>query len=279
MSELSSLLAQGFVQHALIAAILVSIAAGIVGALVVVNRLVFMAGGIAHTAYGGVGTAVFFSLPVLPVAAMFTALAALLLGILSLKQRERVDTLIGVIWAAGMAFGLIMIDLTPGYNTGLMGYLFGSILTVSTTELWMMAGLNALILALTMYYYRDILSFSFDPTFARTRGIPATGLYLMLMVLIAQTVVMMIQIVGLLLVLALLTLPPYLASRYTHTLAGMMYHSAIYSLLFCLTGLLVSYYFDMGSGPAIIAVACIGYLLTVSVEKSITALRKIPLNQ
>lgn len=274
MDEFIQLLNQGFIQHALIAAVLVSIAAGVVGALVVVNRLVFMAGGIAHTAYGGVGSAIYLGLPVLPVAAAFTALASLLIGLLSLKQRERTDTLIGVIWAAGMAFGLIMIDLTPGYNTGLMGYLFGSILTVSTHELWMMAGLNVVILGLAMYYYRDILSFSFDPTFAKTRGIPVTGLYLMLLVLIAQTVVMMIQIVGLLLVLALLTLPPYLASRYTHTLAGMMALSALLSLIFCLAGLVASYSLDIGSGPAIIAVACAGFLLTVAVEKTVARLRR-----
>jgi zinc transport system permease protein len=261
--SLGELLSQGFVQHALIAALLVSIAAGIVGALVVVNRLVFMTGGIAHTAYGGVGTAIFFGLPVLPITGIFTAGAALLLGMLTLKRRERTDTLIGVIWAAGMAFGLILVELTPGYQAGLMTYLFGSILTVGSAELWLMAAIDALILGLAVYYYRDLLSFSFDPVFARTRGIPVTGLYLMLLLLIAETVVIMIQVVGLLLVIALLTLPPYLAQRYTRTLGGLMVGSALFSLLFCLAGLYASYWFDIGSGPAIIATACLIYLLIV----------------
>ncbi|MCL7743859.1 metal ABC transporter permease [Guyparkeria hydrothermalis] len=260
------LFSQGFVQHALIAAVLVSIAAGIVGALVVVNRLVFMTGGIAHTAYGGVGTAIFLGLPVLPVTGLFTAAAALLLGGLTIRRRERTDTLIGVIWAAGMAFGLILVDLTPGYQAGLMTYLFGSILTVGSLELWLMAGIDALILGLALYYYRDLLSFSFDPVFARTRGIPVTGLYLMLLLLIAETVVMMIQVVGLLLVIALLTLPPYLAQRYTRTLGGMMLASGLFSLLFCLTGLYASYWFDIGSGPAIIATASLLYLSIVGIE-------------
>ncbi|MDG4867717.1 metal ABC transporter permease [Guyparkeria sp. 1SP6A2] len=262
------LLAQGFVQHALIAAVLVSIAAGIVGALVVVNRLVFMTGGIAHTAYGGVGTAIFFGWPVLPVTGVFTALAALLLGGLTQRRRERTDTLIGVIWAAGMAFGLIMVDLTPGYQAGLMTYLFGSILTVSSVDLWLMAGVDLVILGLALYYYRDLLSFSFDPVFARTRGIPVTGLYFMLLLLVAETVVMMIQVVGLLLVIALLTLPPYLAQRYTRTLGGMMLASSLFSLLFCLAGLMASYWFDIGSGPAIIATACLIYVAVVAVEKA-----------
>lgn len=264
--SLVDLLSQGFVQHALTAAVLVSIAAGIVGALVVVNRLVFMTGGIAHTAYGGVGSAIFLGLPVLPVTGVFTAGAALLLGGLSLRRRERTDTLIGVIWAAGMAFGLILVDLTPGYQAGLMTYLFGSILTVGSLELWLMAGIDALILGLALYYYRDLLSFSFDPVFARTRGIPVTGLYLMLLLLIAETVVMMIQVVGLLLVIALLTLPPYLAQRYTRTLGGMMLVSGLFSLLFCLAGLYASYWFDIGSGPAIIATGSLLYLAIVGGE-------------
>ncbi|KTG15909.1 MULTISPECIES: metal ABC transporter permease [unclassified Guyparkeria] len=270
----ADLLSQGFVQHALIAAVLVSIAAGIVGALVVVNRLVFMTGGIAHTAYGGVGTAIFFGLPVLPITAVFTAGAALLLGGLTVRQRERTDTLIGVIWAAGMAFGLILVDLSPGYQAGLMTYLFGSILTVGSPELWLMAAIDALILGLAVYYYRDLLSFSFDPVFARTRGIPVTGLYLMLLLLVAETVVMMIQVVGLLLVIALLTLPPYLAQRYTRTLGGMMALSAGLSLLFSLAGLYASYWFDIGSGPAIIATASVLYLGVVLSESVWTRLRK-----
>ena len=265
--SLTDLLGQGFVQHALMAALLVSVAAGVVGALVVVNRLVFMTGGIAHTAYGGVGTAIFLGLPVLPVTGVFTAAAALLLGVLTRRQRERTDTLIGVIWAAGMALGLILVELTPGYQAGLMTYLFGSILTVATVDLWLMAGIDTVILGLALYYYRDLLSFSFDPVFARTRGIPVTGLYFMLLLLVAQTVVMMIQVVGLLLVIALLTLPPYLAQRYTRTLGGMMALSGIFSLLFCLAGLYASYWFDIGSGPAIIATACAIYLLVVGIER------------
>ncbi|MFN2381576.1 MAG: metal ABC transporter permease [Guyparkeria sp.] len=265
--SLLELLEQGFVQHALIAAVLVSIAAGIVGALVVVNRLVFMTGGIAHTAYGGVGTSIFFGLPVLPVTGIFTAAAALLLGALTRRQRERTDTLIGVIWAAGMALGLILVELTPGYQAGLMTYLFGSILTVATVDLWLMAGIDAVILALALYYYRDLLSFSFDPVYARTRGIPVTGLYFMLLLLVAETVVMMIQVVGLLLVIALMTLPPYLAQRFTRTLGGMMILSGLFSLLFCLAGLYASYWFDVGSGPAIIATACVIYVAVVGTQR------------
>lgn len=264
---LTELLQQTFMQHALLASLLVSITCGVIGALVVVNRLIFMAGGIAHTAYGGVGLAFFLGTPVLPTAGAFTAGAAMLLGTLTLKQRERTDTLIGVIWAAGMAFGIIMINLTPGYNVGLMSYLFGSILTVPASDLWLMLGIDAVIVSLTLYFYRDILSFSFDPDFARSRGIPVQWLYFMILIMVAEAVVMMIQVVGLILVIALLTLPPYLAERHTKSLAGLMVASGIWSFVFCLGGLWVAYQFDISSGASIIATACAFYLAVAGGQK------------
>jgi zinc transport system permease protein len=262
-------------QHALLAALLVSVACGVIGALVVVNRLIFMAGGIAHSAYGGVGLAIFLGAPVLPTAGAFTAGAAVLLGVLTQKKRERTDTLIGVIWAAGMAFGIIMINLTPGYNVGLMSYLFGSILTVPDVDLWIMLGLDVLIVGLTLFYYRDILSFSFDPDFARSRGIPVRWLYFMLLIMVAEAVVMMIQVVGLVLVIALLTLPPYLAERHTRSLAGLMIASAVWSFIFCVGGLVIAYLFDLSSGASIIATACAFYLGFVVLQNLQRRLRSV----
>lgn len=272
--SLAELLEQTFVQHALLAALLVSIACGVIGALVVVNRLVFMAGGIAHSAYGGVGLAFYTSLPVLPTTGVFTGAAALLLGFVNRRRPERTDTLIGVIWAGGMAFGIILLNLTPGYNTDLMSYLFGSILTVSTLDLWLMIGADVLIVVLTLYYFRDILSLSFDPDFARSRGIPVDGLHLMLMVLIAETVVMMLQVVGLILVIALLTIPPYLAERHTRSLGGMMLAAGLWSLVFCVAGLWVAYLTDISSGACIVATACAVYLVFVATQALWRRLRR-----
>lgn len=257
---------QSFMQHALAASLLVSIACGVIGALVVVNRLIFMAGGIAHTAYGGVGLAIYTGLPVLPVAGGFTAGAAVLLGALTQTRRERTDTLIGVIWAGGMAFGIILINITPGYNVGLMSYLFGSLLTVPALDLWLMLGIDLFIVGLTAYFYRDILSFSFDADFAKSRGIAVRALYFMLLIMVAEAVVMMIQVVGLILVIALLTLPPYLAERHTKTLVGLMVASGFWSLLFCIVGIMAAYQFDLSSGASIIAVACGIYMLYLGAE-------------
>ena len=142
------ILSYEFIQNAIIAGLLVSFAAGIIGSLIVVNRMVFLAGGIAHTSYGGIGIAVYFGLPIFLGASTFAVLAALLMAMITLNQRDKIDTFIGLIWAVGMAIGIIFVDLTPGYNVDLMSYLFGSILAVSTDDLTYMGVLLAIIITI-----------------------------------------------------------------------------------------------------------------------------------
>ncbi|MGB3961686.1 MAG: metal ABC transporter permease, partial [Sulfurimonas sp.] len=135
-----------FVQNALIAGILVSFIAGIIGSLVVVNRMVFLVGGIAHAAYGGIGLALFTGIPIFAGTSLFAILAALFMAFITIHQRDKIDIFIGLTWAVGMAIGIIFVDLTPGYNVDLMSYLFGSILAVNQEDLYFMGGLLALIL-------------------------------------------------------------------------------------------------------------------------------------
>lgn len=254
-------LSLSFMQNALMAAVLASLATGVIGALVVVNRLVFMAGGVAHSAYGGVGLGLFMGWPIIPSAVGFTLGASLLMGAITRKRKEQADTVIGVLWAAGMAFGILLIDLTPGYNVELMSYLFGSILSVPRIDVLMMLGLDVVLLLLVALFYRDLLALSFDEEFARTRGVKVDALYFLLLGTIAVTVVLIIQVVGLLLVIALFTIPPYLAQRHARSLAGMMVAATLWSLFFCLAGLTLSYGLDLSSGAAIIAVAAATFLL------------------
>lgn len=249
-----------FMRNALAAAVLASLACGIVGSLVVVNRQVFMAGGVAHAAYGGVGLAFFLGLPVLPCTVGFTVFAALLMAHAAFGRQERSDALVGVMWAGGMAAGIILMDLTPGYNVDLMSYLFGSILAVPRTDIWLMLGLDLLLVALVWWHFKDFLALSFDPEFARSTGVPVQGLYYLVQALTALTVVMVIQVAGLILVIALLTIPPMLAELWTNSLFSMMIWAFVASLIFCLLGLTVSYQFDLTSGASIIAVATLGYL-------------------
>jgi len=254
-----------FVQHAILAGILVSLAAGIIGSLIVVNRMVFLAGGIAHTSYGGIGLAVFLGMPIFLGASLFAVAAAILVAWLTLHNRDRIDTFIGLIWAVGMAIGVVLVDLTPGYNVDLMSYLFGSILAVETGDLIFMSVLLAVIIAVVTLFYRQILAVSYDSQYAALRGINVPLIYTTILVLSALTVVVAIKVVGLILVIALLTIPVYIAERLSGSLAGMMVISGILATLFTLGGLVFSYTYNLTSGASIILVsaAALGVFLVV----------------
>jgi len=250
-----------FMQNALLAGFLVSISCGIIGSLVVVNRIVFISGGIAHAAFGGIGLAFFLGFSPFLGAALFAVGVSMIMGIVSFKVRHRSDTIIGVLWAIGMAVGVILIDLTPGYQVDLMSYLFGSILTVPASDIWMMILLNVAILFMVIVFYKEFIAMSYDEEFAFVVGIPVRPLYFALLGMTALSVVMTIQVVGLILVIALLTIPPYIAENFTRSLGQMMVISSILGILFTLGGLCLSYAFDLTSGATIILVAGVGFFV------------------
>ncbi len=256
-----------FIQNALLAGILVSIASGIIGSLVVVNRMVFLAGGIAHTAYGGIGIAIYFGLPIFFGASLFALFSAILMAFVTLYQREKIDIFVGLIWAIGMAIGIIFIDLTPGYNVDLMSYLFGSILAVSKEDIYYMSFLLLFIIIIITLFYREILAVSYDTIYASLRGINVKFFYTMILVLSALTVVIAIKVVGLILVIALLTIPIYIAQRFSNSLSFMMFLSGILSSLFTIIGLIISYQYDLTSGATIIIVSAIFLILFLGIEK------------
>jgi zinc transport system permease protein len=257
-----------FIQHALIAGILVSFAAGIIGSLIVVNRMVFLAGGMAHASYGGIGMAVYFGFPIFLGASLFAMGAATLIAFLTLHKRHRMDTFIGLIWAVGMAIGVIFIDLTPGYNVDLMSYLFGSILAVSTEDLYFMATLLTIILFVITFWYRDILAVSYDSEYAKLRGVNVRFFYTLILILSALTVVIAIKVVGLILVIAMLTIPVYIAEKLSSSLLSMMLISGVIATLFTLTGLWFSYSYNLTSGASIILVSAISLGLFLLLHKT-----------
>ncbi|MFC1863156.1 metal ABC transporter permease [Thermodesulfobacteriota bacterium] len=254
-----------FMGNALLAGLLASVMCGIIGTLVVVNRIVFISGGIAHASYGGIGLAFFLGISYLWGILGFALLAAMIMAAVSLKAKQRADTIVGVLWAVGMAIGVILIDITPGYNVDLMSYLFGSILTVSDSDLWLMLTLDGFVVLVVSYYYHDLVSISYDEEFAKVRGVPVRFLYFLLIAMIALSVVMMIQVVGLILVIALLTIPPYIAEKYAGSLAKMMIISVILNLFFTTTGLWLSYYLNLTSGASIIMVAAICFFISLAI--------------
>ncbi len=247
-----------FFQHALIAGVLIAVAIGAIGPLTMANKMTFMSGGIAHATYGGVGAALFFGISILTGAAAAAIVAAGVISYISYRYSHRADTAIGVVWAVGMAIGVIFSDLTPGYNVDLMSFLFGSILAVSGEDLWLMAIFDIVAALLIWYFYYDFVALSFDPVFAKLQGVKTAFLHMLLLILVALTVVLAMRLVGLILVIALLTMPSFSSERYVRSLGGMMLFSVALSILYILSGLFIAYSFDLSSGASVIIVAAFG---------------------
>ncbi|GBC61032.1 metal ABC transporter permease [Desulfonema ishimotonii] len=256
-----------FMRNALMAGIFASITCGVIGTLVVVNRIVFLAGGIAHAAYGGIGLAFFLGWPYMYGTFGFSLLSAMVMAAVTLRDRHRSDTVIGVLWAVGMATGVIFLDLTPGYNVDLMSYLFGSILSVPGSDLRTMLIMCAAVIVLVSCFYNELMAMSYDAEFAKLRGVPVTFFYFLLLGMIAVSVVMVIQVVGLILVIAMLTIPPYIAEKFSGSLFGMMLISSLLSCLFTTTGLWVSYTYNLTSGATVIMVNGAAFFISVLVER------------
>ncbi|MDJ0708011.1 MAG: metal ABC transporter permease [Leptolyngbyaceae cyanobacterium MO_188.B28] len=255
-----------FMRNALMAGVLVSIACGVIGSFVVINRIVFISGGIAHAAYGGIGLGYFFGFNPVLGAILFSVASALAMGIVQRKTQQRTDTIIGVIWAIGMAIGIILVDLTEGYKTDLMSYLFGSILAVPFSDLLIMLALDSVIVILTVLFYKELLAISFDETFAKVMNVPVDAIYLTLMSLIALTVVMMMRVVGLIMVIALLTMPAAISSLFVKDMKKMMGLASLLGMVFTTSGLWLSYWLNLTSGATIILVAGATYLLSLTLQ-------------
>jgi zinc transport system permease protein len=259
-----NILAYEFMQHAVLAAFLCSVACGIIGSFVVLNRLSYLAGAVAHAAYGGIGIAFISGLPVLPCTMGFSFVSSLVMARTMIKDGDIApdrtsDTAMGILWAGGMAFGIILIDLSDGYAGDLMGYLFGSIMAVPVEHLAVMAVLDIVLLLLVCRYGQGLSAITIDPEFARSRGLNVKAYFYLLVGMTAVAVVMLLQIVGLILVIALLTIPPYMGRNMTKSLLSMMAVSALLCFVFCIAGIALAYPLNISPGAVIIAVAAIAH--------------------
>lgn len=250
-----------FVQNAFMAAFLMSITCGIIGTYIVARRMVFISGGITHASFGGVGIGYFFGFPPLAGAAVVAILAALTTEQLTRKKAMRNDSIIAIMWSLGMAIGIIFVYLTPGYTPNLMSYLFGSIITVSSTDLWLMLALAAMVVAFFSLFYSPILYVSFDEEFARTRGVPVMLFNYMLIILVALTIVLSIRIAGIILVLSVLTIPQNISNLFTNRFGYIMIGSVAIGFFASVLGLVFSYLLDIPSGATIIFMLVVLYLL------------------
>lgn len=274
-----ALLEMQFLQRALLGGVLASVGCGIMGTYVVVKRIGYLAGGIAHAVLGGMGVAYYLNLNPMLGAIAAAIVAALLVGWVNIGSRRNSDTVIGALWAVGMAIGILFISRTPGYNVDLMSYLFGNILMVSPGDLRIMAMLDVLVIVLVLLFYRQLIAVAFDQEFARLRGVAVRFFELLLLCVVALTVVTLIQVVGLILVIALLTLPAAIASQYTRSLAGMMLLATGIGVVLTVSGLAVSYEPDLPAGATIILLAGLLYLASTAAKSLARRMRLRRLRQ
>jgi zinc transport system permease protein len=251
-----------FFVNALIAAILASIACGFIGTYIVTRRIVFISGGISHASFGGVGIGYFLGIHPLIGAAVFSLIAAMGIQTLSEKLEMRMDSMIGMLWSFGMAIGIIFVFITPGYASNLMVYLFGNILTVSHLDLLIMFGLTVIIGIVFFLFFREILYLAFDQDYARILGIPVSFLNYLLISLIAFTIVISIRIVGIILVIALLTIPQATASIFTKKFGTIILLSIGFGLATSIIGLFLSYQLNIPSGATIIFLSIMIFMLS-----------------
>ncbi|MDD3153301.1 MAG: metal ABC transporter permease [Victivallaceae bacterium] len=259
----------GFLRASLLVGVLGSVAFGAMGTLVIIRRITSLAGAIAHAVLGGVGAALYFQrvwhvswLTPMTGAMIAAVLAALIIGTVSLCAREREDTVIGVVWAFGMAIGLVFLARTPGY-VDLQGYLFGNILLVSEREVYATILLDLAVLVPLVLFYNGILAVVFDDTYAELRGARVKLIYFMVLVMTALTIVVMVNVAGIILVIALLTLPAATAGLFAKNVWSMMILATLLGMLFTSTGMAASYLTDLPSGAMVVLLAGAVYLFSL----------------
>lgn len=269
---LTALETHSFLQHALLTGLLASVACGVVGSYVVTRRISYIAGSIAHSVLAGLGAARYCQtvlgwewLTPLHGAVAAALLAAVVIGLVTLSGAgQREDTVIGAVWAMGMAVGILFIFKTPGYNQDLTSYLFGNVLMVSSGDLRLIAALDVLVLAVAVLYYNPLLAVCFDEEFARLRGLHVEAYYMVLLCLTALTVVLLVTVVGLVMVIALLTLPAAVAGHCARRLWQMMVIAAGLTAVISTLGLALSYGPDWPAGATTILLAGLTYLAVVA---------------
>lgn len=262
-----------FFRNALLAALLASISCGIIGSYIVSRRIVFISGGITHASFGGIGIGYYAGFSPIIGAMVFSVLSALGIEYLSKKTDIREDSVIAILWSFGMAVGIIFVFLTPGYSANLMSFLFGNILTVSYLNLLMLMVLTVIVITVFFLMFKTILFIAFDEAYARAIRLPVEKVNYLLITLVALTIVLNIRIAGIILVLSLLTIPQTIANIFTKNFRNLILLSIAIGLVGSLSGLFLSYYFDIPSGASIIFFLVLLFVLARIIRQVITSFK------
>jgi len=261
MSTLIELWSYDFIRQAVYAALLASVLCGVIGTFVVVKRLVFISGGVSHAAFGGLGVCYFLGVEPLIGAAVVAIVSALLVAVGGRRWVRSQDAVIGILWSVGMAIGVIFVALSPGYAPNLMTYLFGNILTVGHGAVLATFMFTLVVLGFVLVFFKEFVAVSFDEEFARVQGVPVGFFMAILMVMVALSVVLLIQLVGIILVIALLTIPPVISLMLTRGFVSVILVSTLLGAVMTLGGLALSYVFDLPSGPTMVLLGAFLMLL------------------
>lgn len=261
-----SIFQYGFIIKSLLGALFASITAGLAGTYIVTRRMVFLSGGITHASFGGIGIGYFAGFSPVAGAALFGILSALGIEYLSVRQKIREDSAIGILWAFGMAVGIIFIWLTPGYAPNLMGYLFGSLLTVTNAEITALGILSLILIFYFIIFYRTIIYISFDEEFARTYSPYVNIIKYITTSLIALTIVLNIRMAGVVLVLSLLTIPPNIAMIFTKVYLRIVLWSIVAGFTGTVAGYTVSYFAGIPVGATIIFTLVIIWIIAKTIN-------------
>jgi zinc transport system permease protein len=256
-----------FLKNAILAALLSSIACGITGTFVVKKNMSFISGGLAHSILGGIGIAYYFSLNTFIGAIIFAFVFSFIITIVKFKANQKEDTIIGIFWAIGMSIGIIFMYITPGYNVDLLSFIFGNILMVEIQDIYIILLLNIIIVTLFILFYYHFLYVSFDEEFLQVRGLNVKIIYFLLLSLISLTIVILIKIVGLILMIALLTLPAVIASLFNKKFISIIITAILLCMIFTISGLFLAFQFNLPAGACIVIFAGIIYLLALSLKK------------
>ena len=256
-----NILEYSFFQNALLGSLLASVLCGFIGTYIVTRRLVFISGGITHASFGGIGLGVFLGINPILSAMVFSVLSAFGVQWMSHRVDVREDSAIAVFWTFGMSLGIICCFLSPGFMPDLPSFLFGSILTISQADLWLLAALLVVVVLVFALLYRTILSVAFDVDFARSQRLPVAFIEYLMMALIALTIVSTLRMVGIVLSISLLTIPQMSANVLTHNFKHMIAWSIAIGWVDCLMGLGLSYALNVPSGASIIFVSILVYLV------------------
>lgn len=261
------LLNYSFMQNAVITLAFASLICAIAGSLVVVNRTVYITGGVAHASYGGIGLALWAGFAPMLGAVAVAVIMGIILGIVREKYSSKTDALVSALWAAGMAAGVLLSDITPGFASDYLSYLFGDILLISGVDILVTVIFTFVIIILTVKYYRVILASSADQQFAASAGVNVRMVNILMLVLLCVAVVILMRVAGLVLVMALLAIPASIAESYSRKLSHMMFISGVIALLSMFTGLIASVWLDLTPGAAIVAILSMLYLINIIIKR------------